>query len=86
LLLKGNAPPTPLIPRKLTQSDTVRFSVILDSRLRGNERSLVDVNANSLPLTPAKAGVQAHSLGVCKLLPWIPAFAGMSGKEIRPLR
>src|SRR5689334_5124406 len=65
----------------------------LDSRLRGNERSMLlrpgheravthkqhrpPAQPASYPLTPAKAGVQEPR--VEKPKSWIPAYAGMSG-------
>jgi len=35
------------------------------------------------PLIPAKAGIQEQLARLPSLSPWVPAFAGMSGAQVR---
>ena len=50
----------------------------LDSGLRRNERKILE-SRTFQPLTPAQAGVQRRARQGLEMIPWIPAFAGMSG-------
>jgi hypothetical protein len=43
------------------------------------ERILPETATLSIPVIPAKAGIQSHKCGRC---PWVPAFAGMTETEI----
>src|SRR5262245_36311256 len=61
-------------------SPTLFFCWSSVSPRRAGGRGYLENRLHRTPLTPAKAGIQAHIYGSTG--PWIPAFAGMSGESV----